>query len=156
SDRSRAAYLAETDDDREWVPNPHQKNHPMPLEMDQQIYDTWADTTGDVRRMLASEEGLSIRELLALLMGTAAVRAPDAYIDVGKMLGEPTDVVIEGNTRPGTPETYEKIFRGLFGNGYQTKMKPSPLVRRLGRMMSEVVHGQDTFERKLRYLLWVN
>ena len=28
------AYLAETDDDREWVPNPKQQSHPMPLPVD--------------------------------------------------------------------------------------------------------------------------
>jgi hypothetical protein len=35
-------------------------------------------------------------------------------------------------------------------------MKRSPLVGRLRLMIDEVDHGQDTFERKLRYLLWVN
>jgi hypothetical protein len=156
SDRSRAAYLAETDDDREWLPNPRQKNHPMPLEITPQIYETWAKTTGDVRRMLASEEGLSIKELMALLDRKAGMLAPDAYIDFGRMLGEPTDIVIEGNTPAETPDGFVKILRGLFGHGYQAKMKPSPLVGRLRQMASEVDHGQDTFERKLRYLLWVN
>lgn len=156
SDRARGAYLAETDDDREWVPNPRQKNHPMPLEMDAQIFETWAKVTGDLHHMLSSEEGLSIKEIATLLDKQFGQIAPDAYIDVGRMLGEPTDIVLEGDADGETTENLEKIFRSLFGNGYQTKMQRSPLVGRLHTMVDEVDHGQDTFERKLRYLLWVN
>jgi hypothetical protein len=155
SDRARAAYLAETDDDREWLPNPRQKNHPMPLEMDAQIFETWANVTGDLRRMIESQEGLSIKEIAMLLDKKFGLVAPDAYIDIGRMLGEPTDIVIDGGVDE-TPAGIEKAFRGLFGHGYQTRMKRSPLVGRLRLMIDEVDHGQDTFERKLRYLLWVN
>jgi hypothetical protein len=35
-------------------------------------------------------------------------------------------------------------------------MKPSPLPRRLERMKGEVERGDESLERKLRYLLWVN
>src|SRR5205823_12893737 len=35
----RDLALAETDDDREWMPNPLQKNHPMPLQVDEQLYE---------------------------------------------------------------------------------------------------------------------
>jgi hypothetical protein len=34
--------------------------------------------------------------------------------------------------------------------------KRSPLVGRLQRMKRELSMGNDTFERKLRYLLWLN
>jgi hypothetical protein len=155
SDRARAAYLAETDDDREWLPNPRQKNHPMPLEMDAQIFDTWAKVTGDLRRTVSSEEGLSIKEIASLLDKKFGLLVPDAYIDIGRMLGEPTDIVIDGGVDE-SPAGIERAFRGLFGHGYQTGMKRSPLVGRLRVMVDEVDHGQDTFERKLRYLLWVN
>jgi hypothetical protein len=155
SDRARAAYLAETDDDREWLPNPRQKNHPMPLEMDAQIYETWAKVTGDLRRMIESQEGLSIKEIAALLDKKLGLIAPDAYIDIGRMLGEPMDIVIGGGDEE-TTANLERVLRDLLGHGYQTSMKRSPLVGRLRLMMDEVDHGQDTFERKLRYLLWVN
>jgi hypothetical protein len=155
SDRSREEYLAETDDDREWVPNPRQKNHPMPLEVDQQLFDTWAGVTGDLRRLLDSEEGLSLRELAALLDRHGGAKFPDGYIDLGRMFREPKDIVLL-SSRDESPEGLEKIFRDLFGNGYQTGMRGSPLVGRLKRMHDELDGGHDTFDRKLRYLLWLN
>jgi hypothetical protein len=35
-------------------------------------------------------------------------------------------------------------------------MPPSPLVDRLQRISREVDAGEETFERKLRYLIWLN
>ncbi len=44
----------------------------------------------------------------------------------------------------------------MLGNGYQARMKPSPLIGRLRAMRDQLSRGEDTFERKLRYLLWLN
>jgi hypothetical protein len=44
----------------------------------------------------------------------------------------------------------------LLGNGYATHMRASAIVGRLQRMKHELDHGEDTFDRKLRYLLWLN
>lgn len=38
ADLSGKLYLAETDDEREWVPNPRQKNHPLPLPVDGALF----------------------------------------------------------------------------------------------------------------------
>ena len=54
SAQERAAYLAETDDDREWVPNPHQHGA-VPLPLDGALYATWADLLADGQRLLTSE-----------------------------------------------------------------------------------------------------
>jgi hypothetical protein len=157
ADRCREAYLAETDDDREWVPNPRQRSHPMPLEVDDAVYQTWAGVTGDVRRMLNSEDGLSIRELARLAEAKMAERVPDAYIDFGRMLAEPRDIVIDFPAGHGKDVAgAEAVLRGVLQNGYQTAMRPSPLVGRLHQMKSQLDRGEDTFERKLRYLLWLN
>ena len=157
AERCRAAYLAETDDDREWVPNPRQRNHPMPLEVDDAVYQTWAGVIGDVRRMLNSEQGLSIRELSRLDDDELAARVPDAYIDFGRMLAEPTDITIDfSKERARDLASAEAVLRGVLQNGYQTAMPPSPLVGRLHRMKAQLARGEDTFERKLRYLLWLN
>ncbi|HEV7557315.1 MAG TPA: hypothetical protein VGO00_17730, partial [Kofleriaceae bacterium] len=93
ADRSRAEYLAETDDDREWVPNPRQKNHPMPLEVDDPLFETWAGVTGDVRRMLESKDGISMREAAGLVDRKLAFLVPDAYVDLGAMFEHPSDIV---------------------------------------------------------------
>ena len=39
---------------------------------------------------------------------------------------------------------------------YVDRMKPSPLVARLARMRRDIERGDDSFGRKLRYLLWLN
>jgi len=158
ADLCRAAYLAETDDDREWVPNPRQHDHAMPLEIDDAVYATWAGVLGDVRHMLASEEGVSLRELANAIDPRAGMFAPDAYVDLGRMFREPGDFVIDFDTidRGPDPKAIEALLRGMLGNGYQTQMKPSPLVKRLAAMKQQLDHGEDTFDRKLRYLLWLN
>ncbi|MGE5182824.1 MAG: hypothetical protein ACM31C_12205, partial [Acidobacteriota bacterium] len=156
ADRAREAYLAETDDDREWVPSPRQHSHPVPLAVDDALYATWAGVTGDVRRLLASEEGISLRQLGGALDRDLAHELPDAYIDIGAMLREPTDIVIVDSHDPESPEMFERVLRPLLGHGYATGMKPSPLIGRLARMKRELDHGDDTFDRKLRYLLWLN
>ena len=158
ADKCREEYLAETDDDREWVPNPKQKSHAVPLAVDGALYETWAATTGDVRRLMQSEEGISLREAAAIVDKGLGREMPDAYIDVGRMLREPTDIVIDlsKENEKDSPDAFERILRGLLGHGYQTSMKSSPLVRRLDRMKHELEHGDDTVGRKLRYLFWLN
>jgi hypothetical protein len=157
ADRCREAYLAETDDDREWVPNPRQRSHPMPLEVDDAVYQTWAGVIGDVRRMLNSEQGLSIRELARFDDDDFAARVPDAYIDFGRMLAEPNDITIDfSRARAKDLAGTEAVLRGVLQHGYQTAMRPSPLVGRLRQMKAQLERGEDTFERKLRYLLWLN
>jgi hypothetical protein len=156
ADRCRQAYLAETDDDREWVPNPRQASHPIPLAVDAQLYATWAAVTGDVRHLVSSREGISIREVAALLDDDLEAMAPDAYVDLGKMLGDPTDIVIDMRDDSETRANVERVLRGLLGNGYQTKMKPSPLPGRLRAMKHQLDRGEDTAEQKLRYLFWLN
>ena len=156
ADRCRAEYLAETDDDREWVPNPRQQNHPVPLPIDAAVYDTWAGVTGDVRRMLKSEEGLSLKQVVGLVEPKAAMLAPDAYLDFGAMLREPKDIVFDLTDSSESPANIERVLRGVFGNGYRTGMKASPLVQRLSRMKDDLDRGAESFDHKLRYLLWLN
>ncbi|HET7506629.1 MAG TPA: hypothetical protein VFK02_36665 [Kofleriaceae bacterium] len=156
ADRCREAYLAETDDDREWVPSPRQRSHPIPLDVDDALYQTWAGVTGDVRRMLTSEQGLSIRELARLVDDDLVAVAPDGYIDLGRMLADPKDIEIDLTGGGISARSIEAILRGMLGNGYQTAMKPSPLVGRLGRMKQQLERREDTIDRKLRYLFWLN
>ncbi|HUQ03909.1 MAG TPA: hypothetical protein VM261_15535 [Kofleriaceae bacterium] len=157
ADRCRAAYLAETDDDREWVPNPRQKSFAVPLAVDDQLYATWSAVTRDVRHLLRGDEGISMREVARLVDDDLERLVPDAYVDLGKMLAEPSDIVIEIRGVDGdNPKDVEKVLRGLLGKGYATRMKPSPLVGRLNAMKQQLDRNEDTMERKLRYLFWLN
>lgn len=152
----RVAYLAETDDDREWVPNPRQKNHPIPLAVDDALYATWSSVLGDVKDLLASKTGLSFKELGRLLDDDLEAMAPAAFLDLGAMLREPSDIVLDLSDESETPKNMERIVRGLAGRGYQPTMRASPLVGRLRTMIESVDKGEETFEHKLRYLFWLN
>ena len=154
--RCRDLYLAETDDDREWVPNPRQQSHPIPMPVDDALYQTWSDVIADVTRMLDSDEGISMRELATLVDKKAALLVPDAYVDLGKLLREPTDFSFDFKRMEPTPAGIEQALRRLLGHGYVEHAKASPLVGRLARMARELDQGGDTIEHKLRYLFWLN
>lgn len=159
SEQERQAYLAETDDDREWVPNPKQGNYAMPLEVDAKVYELWAAILGDVNRLLASQDGLPLHDTAVALIGAYdASSLPAAYIDVGAMLRDPTDIVLDldDTKHDDDAKTSERMLRGLLGHGYAQSMRASPLVARLVHMKDQLDRGEDTFERKLRYLIWFN
>ena len=152
----RDLYLAEKDDDREWVPNPEQVNHPVPLPMDKTIYATWTGVLRDVRTLLKSEAGIPLRGMAGLANEQMASIMPDAYIDLGAMLTQPKDIVIDFGDLSESTQNIEHVLRGVLGNGYKTAMTPSKLVQRLRTMRDELDRGSDTFDKKLRYLLWLN
>jgi hypothetical protein len=157
SDAARRAYLAETDDDREWVPSPRQKSHPLPLPVDQALYDTWGSVVGDVRRLVRGDEGLRVTDMLALV-GERVPRPPRGYLDVGHMLSHPRDFVLDLDAldRLADQEDFEGMTAAALGDHYVREMKPSPLPGRLLRMKSEVDRHQEAMGRKFRYLLWLN
>ena len=152
----RVAYLAETDDDREWVPSPTQTNHPMPLAVDDALYATWAAVLADTTDLLASKTGVSFAEIARLIDDDLERLVPAAYLDLGAMLREPTDIVLDLSDTGESPQNVERILRGLLGNGYRPAMRASPLVGRIRTMIDSVDRGEETFEHKLRYLFWLN
>lgn len=157
AERSRRLYLAETDDDREWVPSPRQKNHPLPLPVDEALYETWAGVIGDLRGLVRSEAGLSVAEIAQLgdhQFPAGAV--PGGFLDLGALLSQPRDLVIEISALDHAHDRPEQALRSLFGAAYVDQLRPSPLVQRLLRMKGEVKRGHESLERKLRYLFWLN
>jgi len=159
ADRARVLYLAETDDDREWVPNPNQKSHPLPLPVDAALYETWKGVIGDVRRLVDGSEGIDVREV-AMLLDDDWPSPPQGFVDLGGLLSKPQDVVFDlpvlTRADPDEPGTVEAALRSLLGDHYKAKMKPSPLVGRFARMKREIEKGEDSLDRKLRYLFWLN
>lgn len=158
SDASRRAYLAETDDDREWVPNPRQQSHPMPLPVDAALYETWEGVVRDLRALARGDEGLDLGQIAALDDDHHLRRAPMGYLDLGSMLSRPKDIVIDLDTleRAERSEDADALLRSVLGSYYVRSMKRSPLPARLARMKGEVDRHQEPFERKLRYLIWLN
>lgn len=159
ADEARRAYLAEIDDDREWLPNPRQKNHPLPLPVDEALYRTWDLCLGDLGRLLRSEEGLSVEEI-AQLGDHRWDHPPKGFVDIGRMLAQPKDIVLDidalKDLDKDQPRDMEALLRMVLGDYYVASMKPTPLIGRLLRMKSEIDKGQESLERKLRYLFWLN
>jgi hypothetical protein len=157
SNESREAYLTERDDDREWLPNPRQKSHPLPLPVDAALYETWAGVTRDLERIVRGEEGLSAAELARLAEPSSKSRLR-GYLDVGRMFSHPGDIVVDveeiSKLRHEAPA--DRSLGRIFGDNYRRGMKPSPLLARLLRMKAEIDRGQEPLERKLRYLFWIN
>lgn len=175
SAREREQVLAETDDDREWLPNPRQKNHPLPFPVDEALFQTWEGVLSDLRGLMRSEQGLSVEEL-AQLGEHQWTHPPKGFIDVGKLLSEPGDIVLnperldeaedaasraryevlESGKSSTSPVPVEAALKDILGAKYRPQMKPSPLIQRVSRMKKEIDRGEESFERKLRYLLWLN
>jgi hypothetical protein len=155
ADHARTAYLAETDDDREWVPNPRQASHPLPLPVDDALYDTWKNVLVDVRRLVEGEEGLDVGELVRL-SGVRAKVVPRGFVDVGRLFAEPRDLSIDERVVRSGERDPDAAIRSVLGDAYVRSMKPSPLPRRLARMQGEIDRGEESLARKLRYLFWLN
>ncbi len=152
----REAYLAETDDDREWVPSPRQVNHPMPFTVDQALYTHWADLLGDANKLLTSDEGVSLREAAEVIDAHAGRLVPAAYVDIGRMLRDPEDIVIDLGALDQRVPPLERIARELLGHGYAEHMRASPLVGRIRHMLVDAQTSDETLEHKLHYLFWLN
>jgi hypothetical protein len=162
SDETRLAYLAETDDDREWVPSPKQQNYASPLTVDAPLYKTWEAVVADVRALVAGSTGISLASLWSLF---GEKGAPTGFIDLGAMLSTPKDIVfvlgavdrieIEKNAGKRAAQT-TTFLKGVLGNGYKAKMKPSPLTDRLLQLRKDRAADEQLFEDKLKYLLWLN
>ncbi|MDH4128062.1 MAG: hypothetical protein OEV44_04875 [Spirochaetota bacterium] len=161
ADRARKEYLLEKDDDREWLPNPSQKNHPLPLPVDATLYKTWKDILSDLKALIEGTEGFSIAEI-AQLGDHKWKNPPDGFLNVGRLFEEPGDITIDFNNLKGLEKrikskaNVEKVLRDIFGNKYVKKMKRSLLPSRFSRMKNEIQTGKESFERKLRYLFWLN
>lgn len=175
SRRTRAQILAETDDTREWVPSPRQKSHPLPFPVDEALFQTWEGVVSDLESLVRSEQGLSVEEV-AQLGDHRWKNPPKGFIDVGGLLSEPGDIVLDpkrleevenemsqafrefenSGESNASPAPIEAVLKDIFGAKYRSAMKPTSLIQRVRRMKGEVERGEESFERKLRYLLWLN
>ena len=153
----RQATLAETDDDREWLPNPRQKSHAIPLPVDDALYETWRQVLDDVDKLVRDQEALSVSEL-AQLGKHQWEDPPKGYLHLGKWLSEPREIVLplKGLNQLERGQRIEQSLGLIFGGAFSQVGPASQLPARLTRMKGEVELGAESFEKKLRYLLWVN
>jgi hypothetical protein len=130
------------------------------LPVDEALFVTWAGVLADLQALIGSRAGLSVAEA-AQLGDHRWDDPPTGFVDIGGLLDEPADIVldlehVERLDRQDTRQNAEAVLRDVFGAKYRPDMPPSPLLSRLARMKTEVERGQESLERKLRYLFWVN
>jgi hypothetical protein len=164
SDEARTAYLKETDDDREWVPNPKQTSYGAPLPVDAKLYKTWEQVIGDVRELVDGKTGISLAAVWKLLDFKGG--GPTGFIDVGAMFTSPKPIVIEvgmidrleiEKDAKEASKLATQLLKDVVGNGYKPKMKASKLTDRLLLLRKELDKGGgDAIEDKLKYVLWLN
>ena len=135
-----------------------QHGHPIPLPVNEAVYQTWADVLGDARRLLRGEEGLDFEAAVSLLFGGHRRRHPSGWtLDLGGMLAAPDDIVIDFTKLAHTRRRGEREkFQALFGSAFRMDQKPSPLTDRVGRMLDDMRERSEPFDRKLRYFFWLN
>lgn len=150
AERARQEYLVETDDHQEWVPNPRQKDHAVPLEVDEALYAKWGLVLEDLRKLIEGEEGVDLAAL-ARAQRVDEAHVPQGFIDVGRWLRDPADFVIRLN-RHGQPDT--EIPR-ILGPSWRQSMKASQLPSRIEGLQGTPLSG-EFLEKKLKYLLWLN
>ena len=165
SDRARLAFLAENDDDREWVPNPVQEDHPIPLPVDRKLYDTWATVLDDLEALVRGEHVLYVSDLIELAEPDTD-DLPRGALDLAAMLDRPKDITVELDTLEkiddagddSDAKAFDDALKELLGEYYllDTERPASPLPSRLDRMKRDLMEGRETMPRKLRYLFWLN
>jgi hypothetical protein len=114
---------------------------------------------GDLRRLIERKEVISVTEV-AQLGDHVWEHPPRGFVDVGLMLSKPKDIVFNlvelNGLDADETQDLEKILASILGEYYVREGTPTGLIRRLARMQGEVERGDETLERKLRYLLWLN
>src|SRR5262249_1449509 len=92
SQRLRRALLEETDDDREWIANPRQKDTGIPLVMDAQTFATWGEVLVELVRIVDGKALLGGRVPTRAGDGaslTLEVCPPDQALDVKSLFDRP-------------------------------------------------------------------
>jgi hypothetical protein len=74
------------------------------------------------------------------------------------MIDEPSDIVdLTGKAESiHRAKNAEAMMSGVFGEYYVRDMPKSGLLGRLDRMKREMDRGEESLERKLHYLFWIN
>ena len=121
------------------------------------FYD-WAGVVADLHRLIAGDEGFAMREVGPLISTELAWLAPDAYVDVGRMLDDPTDITLAFDERGDKGKAVVTALRGVLGP--QLSRVDEAVAARRSRIraaiMTQLATGGDTLDKKLRYLMWFN
>jgi hypothetical protein len=95
---------------------------------------------------------------VAELMDEKIEPPPVGYLEVGAIFSRPRDIAFDvaALERCERNDDIECFLSALLGDWYVKQAHASSLPLRVRRMKSEVDRGEESLERKLRYLLWLN
>jgi hypothetical protein len=124
-------YLAETDDDHEWIPNPRQKGV-LQVAVTQEMVDTWLATVGEAERVLQG------KRLVPFWRGTQA----DRGVNLRRVFTE--------------PRTFDPIlwFQGTAATPYLEKGEVTQLADR--RMLGRIGNTFGGGFRFVGFAFWFN
>ncbi len=123
-EHARTAYLAETDDDRELLPNPRQRNHPLPFHPDALVYAVWANVDAALVKLLRGQEGVPLADW-ARVLAPKSKEVVSGFLDVSRLFTAPHDLVF---SLGGLKRHPAAAFAKLFGDSIVPSLPPSPIV----------------------------
>lgn len=148
SDRVRELAQAETDDQEEWIPNPHQRHSAFPIALDEDDYVIWQTVVPEIARLFEGAAVLPGDSNASGLWGSLARLCPDgAGLNLSRIYTQPAP-------------SLTRIDQQVPALGWCDPVGPEhpasglmPLIREYSsRMESGRASGMDF----LKYLLWVN
>lgn len=144
SERMRIAALEETDDDKEWLPNPRQANTVFPVPLDGTDFNIWKEL---LSHLIPLVEG---RTLLPISPATAQdihLECPAGRgLDLAAFWREPPEYLLEFFHHGRMRDFCRKIDAGHPASGLEKFTE-----RFIGKTESE-----ERMMRFLRYWLWIN
>lgn len=150
AERARQEYQAEIDDHAEWVPNPRQQDHAVPLSVDEALYAKWGAVLEDLRRLVEGEEGIDLQEL-ARLAGVDPRHVPVGFLDVGRWFRDPVDFVVPLSKGDNDADALQRAL----GSSWRATMPASALPSRIAELKSGI-SVEEILHQKLKYILWLN
>jgi hypothetical protein len=146
----------ETDDTREWLPNPRQKNHPVQLAVNENHFAVWESVLDELEKLLNGKEGLSLADLLQLA-GFTFDPEPKGYFNLCAFFSNPSDISIDlGSFLSAGFHDDSTLAKSLAGKNYRKSMKPSNITKRLLAIKTESPLSKNAVKKSLKYILWFN
>ena len=140
----RASLLTETDDQKEWIPNPQQKNTVFPLLLTQQSFDFWGRFLNEFALLWAGKTVLVVDEKAGGMLGDIAKQCPKGQgFDVAAMFNKPARYPLAENAMLKACKPVD------------SRRPASGLITLLGQVL-ENENPQSPEMSFVRYLYWVN
>jgi len=129
-----------------------------PLATIEAIAGAYGISHAHLTKVVQQLSALGLVETVRGRRGGLRLARPPERVNVGELIRNTESLALVECFRAGgdcviTPACG---LRAVLGEYHRSKIHPSPITERLARMKGEVKPGEETFERKARYLFWLN